>query len=192
MDCSSPDSSVHGISQARILEWIAMPFSRRSSRPRNWTGICRVSCLAGGFFTAEPPGKPQKYHTNNKSHGVSSGPLRAIELVVQTLWVSVLSPIKALKYLLVIRLFPRFVVQHDCYRGSCFGAFNRGRLRRELGCMGHTSWCSDSGGDWRGLPWELGIQKRWKGPHGNADQAIFVLPFSWGQQNYLSCPPLTT
>ena len=33
MDCSPPDSSVHGISQARILEWVALSFSRRSSRP---------------------------------------------------------------------------------------------------------------------------------------------------------------
>ena len=35
MDCSSPGSSVHGILQARILEWIAIPFSRGSSQPRN-------------------------------------------------------------------------------------------------------------------------------------------------------------
>ena len=42
MDCSLPDSSVHGISQARILEWIAIFFSRVSSQLRNWT--C-VSCI---------------------------------------------------------------------------------------------------------------------------------------------------
>ena len=35
MDCSPPDSSVHGILQAIILEWVAMPFSRGSSQPRN-------------------------------------------------------------------------------------------------------------------------------------------------------------
>ena len=35
MDCSPPDSSVHGILQARILEWVAISFSRVSSRPRN-------------------------------------------------------------------------------------------------------------------------------------------------------------
>ena len=40
--------TVHGILQARILEWVAYPFSRGSSRPRNQTG---VSCIAGGFFT---------------------------------------------------------------------------------------------------------------------------------------------
>ena len=42
------DYRVHGILQARILEWVAFPFSRGSSQPRNWTGI---SCIAGGFFT---------------------------------------------------------------------------------------------------------------------------------------------
>ena len=48
MDCSLPGSSVHGILQARILEWIAIPFSQGSSWPRDWT---RVSCIAGRFFT---------------------------------------------------------------------------------------------------------------------------------------------
>ena len=37
MDCSLPDSSVHGILQARTLEWVVVPFSRWSSRPRDWT-----------------------------------------------------------------------------------------------------------------------------------------------------------
>ena len=49
MDCSPPGSSVHGIFQARILEWVATHSSRGSSWPRNWT---RVSCIAGGFFTS--------------------------------------------------------------------------------------------------------------------------------------------
>ena len=44
MDCSPPDSSVHGNLQARILEWIAMPSSRGSSRPRDRTHIPYVSC----------------------------------------------------------------------------------------------------------------------------------------------------
>ena len=44
-----------GVLQARILEWVAMPSSRESSRPRDRT---LISCMASGFFTAEPPGKP--------------------------------------------------------------------------------------------------------------------------------------
>ena len=39
MDCSLPGCSVHGIFQARIQEWVAIYFSRRCSRPRNWTGV---------------------------------------------------------------------------------------------------------------------------------------------------------
>ena len=63
MDCSPPGSSVPGDSPGkktvvgslshqgspRILEWVSYPFSRGSSRPRNWTG---VSCIAGRFFTS--------------------------------------------------------------------------------------------------------------------------------------------
>jgi len=48
MDCGPPGSFVHGILQARILEWTAIPFSRGSSWPRDPT---RVSCIAGRFFT---------------------------------------------------------------------------------------------------------------------------------------------
>ena len=55
MDCSPPGSSVHGISQARKLDWIAISFSRGSSHP----GIEPAShTLAGRFFIPEPPGKP--------------------------------------------------------------------------------------------------------------------------------------
>ena len=48
MDCSLPDSSVLGILQSRVLEWVTIPFSRGSSQPRYWT---QVSSIAGGFFT---------------------------------------------------------------------------------------------------------------------------------------------
>ena len=55
MDCSSPDSSVHGIYRARILKWVAIASSRDLPDP----GIKPMSpALAGGFFTTEPPGKP--------------------------------------------------------------------------------------------------------------------------------------
>ena len=48
MNSSPPGSSVHGILQARTLEWVAFPFSRASSQPRDWIPI---SCIAGKFFT---------------------------------------------------------------------------------------------------------------------------------------------
>ena len=53
MDCSPPGSSVHGIFQARVLEWVAIPFSRGSSQPRVQT---QVSCITGRLFTAQPSG----------------------------------------------------------------------------------------------------------------------------------------
>ena len=46
MDCSPPGSSDHGILQARIQEWVAMPSSRASSWPRDWTHISYVSCIS--------------------------------------------------------------------------------------------------------------------------------------------------
>ena len=55
MDCSQPGFSVYGIFQARILEWVAIPFSMGSSQSRDGTW---VSCIAARFFTAEPRGKP--------------------------------------------------------------------------------------------------------------------------------------
>ena len=45
MDHSPPGSSVHGILQARILEWVAVPSSKASSRPRNETCISYISCI---------------------------------------------------------------------------------------------------------------------------------------------------
>ena len=51
MDCSPPGSSVLGILQAGVLEWVAMPFSRGSSRPKNLTRGSYVSCIGRQFFT---------------------------------------------------------------------------------------------------------------------------------------------
>ena len=53
MDCSLPGSCVHGILQARVLEWVDISSSRGSSPTRGGT---HVSCFIDGFFTAEPPG----------------------------------------------------------------------------------------------------------------------------------------
>ena len=59
MDCSPPNSSVCRILQARILEWVAMLSSRDASWPRDRTCLSCDPWIAGGFFTSEPPGKPQ-------------------------------------------------------------------------------------------------------------------------------------
>ena len=60
LDCRPPGSSVYGILQARILEWVTILFSRGSSQPRDQT---HVSCSAGRFLTTEPSGKPIYIHT---------------------------------------------------------------------------------------------------------------------------------
>ena len=57
MDYSPPGSSVHGILQARILEWVAISFSRGSSQPRDQTGI---SCIVDSFFTIWTTGEAFK------------------------------------------------------------------------------------------------------------------------------------
>ena len=65
MDSSPPGSSVHGISQARVLEWVVISISRGSSQLRDkiW-----VSCIAFKFFTTETPGNPQSKDTQIKIH----------------------------------------------------------------------------------------------------------------------------
>ena len=59
MDCSPPGSSIHGVLQARILEWVAMP-SSRSSWPSDWTTPCLLYLLhwQGSSLPLGPPGKP--------------------------------------------------------------------------------------------------------------------------------------
>ena len=56
MDCGPPGSSVHGVLQARILEWVAISLFRGSSQPRDRT---RVSYIAGRFLILSPLGSPQ-------------------------------------------------------------------------------------------------------------------------------------
>ena len=57
MDCNPPDSSVHGILQARILEWVAIPFFRESSKPRDWMW---VSCICKKIlYCMSHQGSPQ-------------------------------------------------------------------------------------------------------------------------------------
>ena len=65
MDCSLPGSSIRGIFQARVLEWVAISFSRGSSRPREQT---RSPALQADTSLSEPPGKPcdSSYVLENK------------------------------------------------------------------------------------------------------------------------------
>ena len=73
MDCSAWGSSVHGILQARTLEWVAIPFSRGSSQPREQTS---VSFIAGWFFTIWATLEAQKDFTKilKKMHNTGGLP----------------------------------------------------------------------------------------------------------------------
>ena len=69
-DCSLWDFSVRGIFQVRILEWVSISSSRESSQPRDQTHVSCISCIAGGFFTNEPRGKPPLAIPQYKVKGV--------------------------------------------------------------------------------------------------------------------------
>ena len=60
--CDHKDYTVHGILQARILEWVVFPFSRGSSQPRDQT---QVSLIAGGFFTSWATREVLPWETSN-------------------------------------------------------------------------------------------------------------------------------
>ena len=72
---------VHGILQARILEWVTIPFSRGSSWPMDWT---QVSCITGKFFTISAPGRilHPKFNFNfSPSHNPDTGSISDTQLV---------------------------------------------------------------------------------------------------------------
>ena len=69
MDSSSPRSSVHRILQTKILEWVAISFSRGWSQPRDQTG---VSYIAGGLFTAESLGSPLREYLSRKRYTLNT------------------------------------------------------------------------------------------------------------------------
>ena len=72
------DYTVHGIVQARILEWVAIPFSRGSSQPRDRT---QVSCIAGRFFTSWATREDEEYWSGEPIPAPVDLPNPGIELV---------------------------------------------------------------------------------------------------------------
>ena len=76
MDCSPPRSSVHGILQARILEWVPVPSSRASLQPRDGTNS-RLQHWQSDSLQLVPPGKPlykKKFFFLKKEQGISNKP----------------------------------------------------------------------------------------------------------------------
>ena len=73
--CDPMDYTVHGILQARMLKWVAVPFSRESSQPRDWT---QVSHIAGRFFTSWDTREAQEYCSGYPFSSGSSWPKNRI------------------------------------------------------------------------------------------------------------------
>ena len=74
MDCSLWGSSIHGIFQARVLEWVAISFSRRSSSPRDWTQVSRIASRC--FHHLSTREAHQRWKTNKTKvtlHSVTVG-----------------------------------------------------------------------------------------------------------------------
>ena len=83
MDCSPPGFLSMGILQARILEWVAMPHSRRSSQPRDQTQVSRI---AGGFLIVWAPGKPTPHVYWKAFLRLTSCPTNILHLLFPTLY----------------------------------------------------------------------------------------------------------
>ena len=84
MKCSLPGYSVHGILQERILEWAAMPFSRGSSQPRDWTRISHVSCIGRWVLYHQCHlGSPSIYWNDSS---------KLLPMFYQTLWATLSLP----------------------------------------------------------------------------------------------------
>ena len=62
MDCSLPGSSLHGILQARVLEWFAISFFRGSSRPRDWTRVSRIPARCFNLWATREALKTHQFH----------------------------------------------------------------------------------------------------------------------------------
>ena len=69
MDCSPPGFTVYGILQARIMEWVAMPSSRGSSQPRDWTHVSYVSCTGRQVLTTSATWEAPQ-HMSNRIHSL--------------------------------------------------------------------------------------------------------------------------
>ena len=91
MDCSPLGSSIPGILQVRILEWVAILFSRGSSWSRDWTCISCGSCIIGRFSIAEPPGKPWSTGSSKKQESSEKTSISALLTMPKplTVWITI-------------------------------------------------------------------------------------------------------
>ena len=100
--CNPMDYTVHGILQARILEWVAFPSSRGSSQPTEWIG---VFCTAGGFFTSWASREDQEYWSGQPISSPVALPDPGIELGSSALQMDLLPNGKGSYHITICLLF---------------------------------------------------------------------------------------
>ena len=83
MDCNLPGSSVHGLLQARLLEWVAISFSGGSSQPRNRT---QVSCTAGSLYQLSYKGSPKEGWVPKNWWWIRIVMLKTLERLLRVTW----------------------------------------------------------------------------------------------------------
>ena len=109
MDCRQPVFFVHGLLQARIVEQVAISFSRVSSWPRDWT---QVSCIAGRFFTVWASRQPQTWNcVPDKKSSVRGPPLWSMER-------GTLAVKESGRNSVFVVCFPVWVLEQPCRDGS--------------------------------------------------------------------------
>ena len=89
MDCSPPGSSIHGILQARILEWVAISFSRGSLQPRDQTQVSHIAGRRFNLWTVRSvrwPGVPLTITGNTKRNGTKGKQEFTFRLVFEVPW----------------------------------------------------------------------------------------------------------
>ena len=123
-DCSPPGSPVHGILQARILEWGVISFSRDSSWLREWTASPASSALACRFFTTEPERKLERTRSlqtqsNPESYGRRLGESLDLALSLSRETIQTTRPPTELQWWLSLTTWNRLLAQPTSITGQC-------------------------------------------------------------------------
>ena len=137
MDCSPSGSSVHGVLQARILEWVAIPSSRGSSQSRDRICTSYVSCIAGRFLTCwaieEAPSAP-KPGTNSASTEWMRQLSVAMAALKESRWGHGMEGIKDTEYLERGKNSSCFLMDTEGLRDSKTANTSLGTWRRMIRC----------------------------------------------------------
>ena len=125
---ATPGFSVHGIFQARVLEWVAISFSRRSSRPRDWT---QISCIVGRCFTVWATREVFFLANSQPTPRHLSKPSQDQQSCLATQWLTTgawASPAEIQRAPYTHRQYKNVLVCHWCFVAGCFGALLRQQI----------------------------------------------------------------